>query len=173
MLVLHELATNAEKYGALSTNSGRVNVCWSVDDGDNFTMSWTERDGLPVSEPERRGFGTMVMKAIAEHSLEGAVDLNYAPSGLTWRLTCPAANALEPNFRCTRNRAHLHDLVTDCLLYRPRGQAALATPSAPWVALASYIQRKAGPAIGARSAPNRLWRPHVPDGLALLCQCLG
>jgi PAS domain S-box-containing protein len=97
-LALHELATNAGKYGALSTNSGRVNVCWSVD-GNNFTMSWTERDGPPVSEPDRRGFGTMVMKAMAEHSLEGAVDLNYAPSGLTWRLTCPAANALEPNFR--------------------------------------------------------------------------
>jgi PAS domain S-box-containing protein len=97
-LALHELATNAGKYGALSTNSGRVNVCWSVD-GDIFTMSWTERDGPPVSEPERRGFGTMVMEAMAEHSLDGAVDLDYAPSGLTWRLTCPTANALEPNFR--------------------------------------------------------------------------
>ncbi len=96
-LALHELATNAGKYGALSTNSGRVNVCWSVD-GGIFTMSWTERDGPPVSEPKRRGFGTMVMEAMAEHSLEGAVDLNYALSGLTWRLTCPATNALEPNF---------------------------------------------------------------------------
>jgi two-component sensor histidine kinase len=62
-------------------------------------MSWTERDGPPVSEPKRRGFGTMVMEAIAEHSLEGEVDLDYAPSGVIWRLTCPAANALEPNFR--------------------------------------------------------------------------
>jgi len=59
-------------------------------------MSWTERDGPPVSPPERRGFGTIVMEAMTERSVDGAVNLDYAPSGLTWLLTCPAANALEP-----------------------------------------------------------------------------
>jgi two-component sensor histidine kinase len=93
-LALHELATNAGKYGALSTDSGRVDVCWGTDDG-TLTMSWTERDGPPVSTPKRRGFGTIVMEAMAERSVGGAVDLDYAPSGLTWRLTCPTANALE------------------------------------------------------------------------------
>ena len=58
-------------------------------------MSWTEREGPPVSAPERRGFGSIVMEAMAERSVNGAVDLDYARSGLTWRLTCPAANALE------------------------------------------------------------------------------
>jgi hypothetical protein len=48
-----------------------------------------------VSAPQRRGFGTIVMEAMAERSVDGNVDLDYAPSGLTWRLTCPAANALE------------------------------------------------------------------------------
>jgi PAS domain S-box-containing protein len=94
-LVLHELATNAGKYGALSTDRGRVNVCWGIE-GDTLTMSWTERDGPPVSAPERRGFGTMVMEAMAEQSVDGSVDLDYAPSGLTWRLTCLATNVLEP-----------------------------------------------------------------------------
>jgi two-component sensor histidine kinase len=94
-LVLHELATNAGKYGALSTDRGRVNVCWGIE-GDTLTMSWTERDGPPVSAPERRGFGTMVLEAMAEHSVDGSVDLDYAPSGLTWRLTCLPANVLEP-----------------------------------------------------------------------------
>jgi PAS domain S-box-containing protein len=92
-LALHELATNAAKYGALSTDRGHVDVCWG---NDTFTMRWTERDGPPVAPPERRGFGTIVMKMMAERSVGGAVDLNYAPSGVTWRLTCPAANALEP-----------------------------------------------------------------------------
>jgi PAS domain S-box-containing protein len=92
-LALHELATNAGKYGALSTDSGRVDIRWSCD-SDTLTMSWTERDGPPVSAPERRGFGTIVMKAMAERSLDGTVDLDYAPSGVMWRLTCPAANAL-------------------------------------------------------------------------------
>jgi two-component sensor histidine kinase len=62
-------------------------------------MSWTERKGPPVSAPKRRGFGTIVMEAMAERSVDGKVDLDYAPSGLTWRLTCPAANALESSER--------------------------------------------------------------------------
>ncbi len=102
-LALHELATNAGKYGALSTDTGRVDISWGSD-GDTFTMSWTEREGPPVSAPKRRGFGTIVMETIAERSVGGRVDLDYASSGLTWRLTCPAVNALEsgerePNFR--------------------------------------------------------------------------
>jgi PAS domain S-box-containing protein len=95
-LALHELATNAGKYGALSVGRwGRVDVGWGTDSG-TFTMSWVERDGPPVSAPKRRGFGTIVMEAMAESSVDGAVDLEYAPSGVTWRLSCPAANALEP-----------------------------------------------------------------------------
>jgi two-component sensor histidine kinase len=93
-LALHELATNAGKYGALSTDAGRVDIGW-VAERDTLTMNWTERDGPPVSAPKRRGFGTIVIGTMAKHSLDGAVDLDYAPSGLTWRFTCPAANALE------------------------------------------------------------------------------
>jgi PAS domain S-box-containing protein len=93
-LALHELATNAGKYGALSTDKGRVYVSWGTVD-DTFTMSWTEREGPPVSAPKRRGFGSIVMEAMAERSVDGKVDLDYARSGLTWRLTCPAGNALE------------------------------------------------------------------------------
>jgi PAS domain S-box-containing protein len=94
-LALHELATNAGKYGALSTDAGRVDICWATD-GDIFTMSWGERDGPPVSPPRGQGFGTIVMEAMAESSLEGKVDLDYSPSGVTWHLTCPAVNALGP-----------------------------------------------------------------------------
>ena len=94
-LALHELATNAGKYGSLSVAGGRVDIGWGTD-GDTFTMSWVERDGPPVSAPKRRGFGTIVMEAMAESSVDGAVDLEYAPLGVNWRLTCPAANALEP-----------------------------------------------------------------------------
>ena len=93
-LALHELATNAGKFGALSMDTGRVDVRWESD-GNSLTMSWTEREGPAVFPPKRRGFGTIVMEAMAERSVDGKVDLNYPPSGLTWRLTCPAANALE------------------------------------------------------------------------------
>jgi two-component sensor histidine kinase len=93
-LALHELTTNTGKYGALSTDTGRVDICWGTD-GDTFTMRWTERDGPSVSAPQQRGFGTIVMETMAERSLNGKVELLYPPSGVTWRLICPAANALE------------------------------------------------------------------------------
>jgi len=93
-LALHELATNAGKYGALSTDKGHIYVSWGTVD-DTFTMSWTEREGPPVSAPNRRGFGTIVMEAMVERSVDGTVSLGYAPSGLTWRLSCPVGNVLE------------------------------------------------------------------------------
>jgi PAS domain S-box-containing protein len=94
-LALHELATNAGKYGALSNDRGRVDVAWGAN-GESFTMHWTESAGPPVCPPKRRGFGSTVIDVMAGRSLGGEVDLDYAPSGVTWRLTCPAANALEP-----------------------------------------------------------------------------
>ena len=94
-MAVHELATNAGKYGALSMDTGRVDVRWRVE-GDTFMMSGTERDGPPVSRPERRGFGSTVVGSMAKLSVGGEVELNYAPSGLMWRLTCPAADAVEP-----------------------------------------------------------------------------
>jgi PAS domain S-box-containing protein len=93
-LALHELTTNAAKYGALSKDEGGLEIGWETE-GETFTISWTECDGSPVSPPQR-GFGTVVMREMAERSVDGRVELDYAPSGVTWCLTCPAANALEP-----------------------------------------------------------------------------
>jgi PAS domain S-box-containing protein len=97
-LALHELATNAGKYGSLSVGGGRVAVGWGTDRG-TFTMSWVERDGPRASAPRRQGFGTTVVEAMVESSVDGAVDFEYAPSGVTWRLICPAANALNRDER--------------------------------------------------------------------------
>jgi PAS domain S-box-containing protein len=94
-LALHELATNAGKYGALSTGKGRVDIGWGITGSDMFTMTWTERQGPSVLAPKRRGFGTTVIEAMAERTVGGTVELDYAPSGVTWRLRCPAVNALE------------------------------------------------------------------------------
>jgi two-component sensor histidine kinase len=92
---LHELATNAGKYGALSTSAGRLDVSWHLD-GNALTVGWIERGGPPVQPPDHRGFGTTVVDDMARRALNGEVQLDYARPGLTWRLTCPAPNALEP-----------------------------------------------------------------------------
>jgi PAS domain S-box-containing protein len=97
-LALHELATNAGKYGALSTGAGRVDITWDLS-GGVITMTWTESGGPPVSPPKRRGFGTTVMGVMAARSVRGDVDLDYASAGVRWRLICPAASALEAGSR--------------------------------------------------------------------------
>jgi PAS domain S-box-containing protein len=93
-LALHELTTNAGKYGAISKDTGQLEIAWGIED-ETFTINWTERDGPPVSPPQWRGFGAVVMKEMAERSVGGNVELDYAPTGVTWRLTCPAVNVLE------------------------------------------------------------------------------
>jgi PAS domain S-box-containing protein len=94
-LALHELATNAGKYGALSTDRGRVDICWGMGDGDTFAVSWTESEGPPVTAPQRRGFGSIVIEAMAARTVDGTVQVDYPASGVVWHLTCPAANVLE------------------------------------------------------------------------------
>jgi PAS domain S-box-containing protein len=93
-LALHELATNAGKYGALLVDAGRVDVDWRLE-GGRFAMSWIERDGPQVSRPERFGFGSVVIASMVQMALDGEVELDYAASGLVWRLSCSAAKSLE------------------------------------------------------------------------------
>jgi two-component sensor histidine kinase len=92
-MILHELATNAAKYGALSNDSGRVDIRWDAD--GEFTLGWIERGGPGVVPPNNRGFGSMVVTTMAESSVDGNVDLDFAPAGLRWRVVCPASKVLE------------------------------------------------------------------------------
>jgi PAS domain S-box-containing protein len=103
-LALHELATNAGKYGALSVDAGCVDVGWRLD-GDIFAMSWTERKGPPVSQPKRHGFGSTVVDSMVKQTVNGEVHLDFIPSGVAWNLTCPAANALERNARYKNSKS--------------------------------------------------------------------
>ena len=93
-LALHELATNATKYGALSVPTGRLDIVWDVQ-GDTFTLSWTERGGPDVVPPQRKGFGSTVLQGMTRASLDGDVTLSYDPEGLRWSMTCDVANVRE------------------------------------------------------------------------------
>ena len=97
-MALHELATNASKYGALSVPAGRVEIAWDITlEGEErrFTMAWTERDGPPAVKPGQRGFGTTVIVDMVRMSLDGAVSLDYPAEGLRWRVDCPASRVLD------------------------------------------------------------------------------
>ncbi|MDX2201570.1 MAG: PAS domain-containing protein [Hyphomicrobiaceae bacterium] len=103
-MALHELATNASKYGALANAQGCIRVAWSAEDGA-FSMSWQEEGGPEVVRPARTGFGTTVLKAMATMSLDAEVELSYPPSGLRWRLTCPLDKVIEAAAQDTGLRA--------------------------------------------------------------------
>ena len=98
-MALHELATNAGKYGALSKSEGLVEISWKVYEPElgkqRFSMSWIESGGPHVSAPARRGFGSTVVESMARMGLSADVQLDYGSSGLQWRLDCPGENALE------------------------------------------------------------------------------
>ncbi len=86
-LVLHELATNAAKYGALGVPEGMVDVAWTVDDG-RLALSWRERGGPSISPPDRKGFGsTLVEGTIA--GKDGTLDYDWSTAGLGVRITLP------------------------------------------------------------------------------------
>jgi PAS domain S-box-containing protein len=87
-MAVHELATNAFKYGALSSAKGTVTINWRTDT-DQFAMTWVERGGPPVTQGERPGFGTVVMDRMARMTLGGEVTIDRAAEGLSWRLRCP------------------------------------------------------------------------------------
>ncbi|MSU91017.1 PAS domain S-box protein [Rhodobacteraceae bacterium 2CG4] len=94
-MALHELATNAAKYGSLSTETGRVEISWAVD-ADTFCMSWRETGGPEVAEPETCGFGTTVLDAMTATAVSGEVSIDYAPAGLVWQLRCPLSALRSP-----------------------------------------------------------------------------
>jgi two-component sensor histidine kinase len=93
---LHELATNAAKYGALSNATGRVHISWSTSKPKRWHihMDWVERDGPVVQTPERRGFGSLVMTDLVAQALRGTATLDFPPEGIRWHLDFPASHAL-------------------------------------------------------------------------------
>lgn len=89
-LILHELATNAAKYGALSVPGGSVHVAWDVkNDNRQLRIRWEERGGPPVQPPSSRGYGSQLMESTAVHSLQGRLEQYYAEAGLRTELVIP------------------------------------------------------------------------------------
>ena len=97
-LAVHELATNAVKYGALSAAEGKVSVSWRVtaDEGARgLELDWIESGGPPVAPPERRGFGSRLVERSLAHDLQGEASLVFDPAGLRCRVRAPLPTGAE------------------------------------------------------------------------------
>ena len=87
-MALHELATNALKYGALSSVAGCVSVSWSTDESGHLVIQWEESGGPPVAEPVHKGFGTTILYDVPKRHLARDIVLEYRHGGLYWRMEC-------------------------------------------------------------------------------------
>ena len=94
-LVVHELATNAVKHGALGVPGGRMEVVWRIRRG-RFRLNWREHGGPAVSPPARRGCGSSLLQRAVAHQLQGQADLEFASTGLRYELSAPPHKLIEP-----------------------------------------------------------------------------
>ncbi|WP_309750512.1 HWE histidine kinase domain-containing protein [Novosphingobium sp.] len=98
-LAIHELVTNAAKYGALSRDEGRVSISWSLEDPQTARLEWRERGGPRVVAPDRFGFGTNLLRKTVSHELGRDVELDFAPDGLRASLFVPLRTVQEFSLR--------------------------------------------------------------------------
>ncbi len=85
-LALHELATNAAKHGALSGNTGRVDITWSHSKDGMFRLSWNEIEGPPVTPPTARGFGSTILDQITGRYFNGTSKIDFEPTGIVFTI---------------------------------------------------------------------------------------
>jgi two-component sensor histidine kinase len=96
-VILHELATNAAKYGALSVPNGNVQVEWWCESGRPLVLRWTETDGPPVGSVTRRGVGTRIIEDMTRDQLRGEAKIDYRPEGLCCEIKLPALESPKSN----------------------------------------------------------------------------
>jgi PAS domain S-box-containing protein len=94
-LALHELATNAVKFGALSTDTGRVDLRWRSLPEGGFELTWTESGGPTVSPPARQGFGATLLDQVTGRELNGSAKVEYRPGGVQVKIRAGAAAVAE------------------------------------------------------------------------------
>jgi two-component sensor histidine kinase/PAS domain-containing protein len=95
-LAIHELATNATKYGSLSVAEGRISVMWAITGGTTplLLVEWLESGGPPVKPPERQGFGTKLIQRGLAQQLGGEIKLDFAPAGVRCVITFPVQSVV-------------------------------------------------------------------------------
>jgi PAS domain S-box-containing protein len=95
---LHELVTNALKYGALSAACGQISIAWSISGGQSptFSFTWAEHGGPPVVPPAHRGFGTRMIERSLARDIDGEVVLQFLPPGVVCRIVAPRESVMAP-----------------------------------------------------------------------------
>jgi len=94
-LALHELTTNASKYGALSVPDGKISLTWAIHGGDRLHLRWEETNGPTVQLPQKTGFGVTLLERSVGQALDGIVKLEFTPSGVVCEIDIPSSHAID------------------------------------------------------------------------------
>jgi light-regulated signal transduction histidine kinase (bacteriophytochrome)/CheY-like chemotaxis protein len=129
-LVIHELMTNAAKYGALSVPEGRLKIKWSCSEAEGCRVRWVETGGPPVAAPKREGFGSKLIQTTMVYDLGGRADIAYPPSGMTADLVIPARHVSlvgqgEPESEAKAEKQH-HDSLAGMTVLLVEDQSLIA-----------------------------------------------
>ena len=120
-LALHELATNAAKYGAFSVATGNVAVKWQVREDGGLGLSWTETGGPPVAAPVRRGFGSSLIERALTLETGGRAIIHYRPDGVVCDIVLPRASLVELSVKPVAAPVPLEiDIADDAMPILPR-----------------------------------------------------
>lgn len=108
-MVLHEMTTNAVKYGALSSARGRIEITWELSGGTDpsVAMTWREHDGPTVKPPTTAGFGTTLIDRVISHDLEGTTKIKFDPAGVSWTIAFPVETLARASGRADPAKAEL------------------------------------------------------------------
>ncbi len=163
-LILHELGTNASKYGAFANTQGRVALAWRVEDG-RLRLDWTESGGPPVAAPSRRGFGTTLIEQIVR-SEGGEAHATFHAEGLSWSLSVALPRAAAEPVRpvAVTTRARPAAVVTKPSPERPakplEGRRLLVVEDEMLVALevAATLEDGGAAVVGPAATPEQALR---------------
>ena len=152
-LVMHEMMTNAAKYGALCDSHGTIRIRWTPQEDGSLEILWAEEGGPPVKPPNRKGFGTTIIERAVPHDLKGEAELRYALAGIEARFVLPAVHVhlAEASAHVTPKPAMVPDaeetpiprrvlLVEDNLLIAMDAEDQLRRMGAKEVEVASGVQ---------------------------------
>lgn len=124
VMAIHELCTNAFKYGALSNEVGTVEISWSVQNAPRWLeIVWCERGGPRVSPPQRRGFGSMMLERALSMQLEGTVNLSFGPDGVTCVIGFPLPSDGQSDPATSDDAAALDEAVASQPMVSQSGSA--------------------------------------------------
>jgi light-regulated signal transduction histidine kinase (bacteriophytochrome) len=168
-LVLHELSTNAAKYGALSSSAGRLNVTWRLTADGDCELIWQESHGPKVAPPTREGFGTVLISRSVPYDLGGESTVEYAAGGVRARLLLPAKNVSRIDIRTEQRQEILRpgpqpnirgDLLSDLKILLVEDQMLIAMDLEAMLALRGATHMVTS---GSSDDAFRILKGFVPD----------